>query len=62
VASDLSSKESIHRLCQIGLTDATLLHIAMEKGYVILSDDRRLRDAGLGYVRLLDSLLSEKQD
>jgi hypothetical protein len=58
-ASDLSlSKASMNWACLLGLTDATLLHIAMERDYIVLSDDHRLRDSGSGYVQLLDTLVA----
>lgn len=57
-ARDLSSEDSMDRLCQLGLTDATLVHIATERNYIVLSDDRRLRDSDSEYVRLLDMWLS----
>lgn len=57
-ASDLSSEDSIDQICRPGLTDATLLDIAIKRDYIVLSDDSGLRDAGSGYVWLLDNWLS----
>lgn len=60
-ASDLSSKDSIDRICRLGLTDATLLHLAMQRDYVILTDDGKFHAESMGYIRLLDNLLSGDQ-
>ena len=52
------SEDSVERVCRVGITDAMLLHVSMKEDCLILTDDTRLLEAGMGRILILDWELS----
>jgi predicted nucleic acid-binding protein len=52
-----SNQDAILRICQLGLTDAILLHVSAKENCTVLTDDQELLPFGLGRIQLLNTFL-----